>query len=135
MNKICFEFWILLHIKYTSKTFSSTQELLKQLKIDCKSLMNQKKRPVSLSIYKILATQDLKNTVFEHLGSFYSLFDLTKALTEDAMKNAKKLRSEQKKIIKYSKGQNLDTLLRLNANPYTEMDILIQSLYEIAELS
>ena len=78
-------------------------------------------------MYTLLAehsckTQELKDKA----NKTHSLYELTKESLEDALNNAEKLRTEM--IDLYGKS---DLKLRLSADPYTEIDLLVKDLLNL----
>jgi hypothetical protein len=127
----CFEIWILLHLAYTAKAFKSQDLVSKEIK---KSAVQAMKKKVSKSssgtaktplMHQALIKNDIKQDNFKLEGINYSLYDISKEFIEEAIKNAKKLRKDKQDL----HGDD-DLSLRLNADSYTEIDLLVKDLRE-----
>jgi hypothetical protein len=119
----CFEIWILLHLAYTAKSFGSQDLLSKEIKKKVsKNSSGTAKTPL---MYQALTANEIKQDNFKLEGINYSLYDISKEFIEEAIKNAKQLRNEMQKL----HGDD-DLSLRLKADPYTEIDLLVEDLQE-----
>lgn len=117
----CFEIWILLHLTYSSKAFNDQDSLLSE--IQAKACKWKDKDSL---IYKALSKDNAKKEEYSIEGRNHSLYDILQDYRDNAIKNAEKLRVDMKK----THGDS-DTELRLNADPYTEIDRLVTDLQRI----
>jgi hypothetical protein len=123
----CFEFWILLHLKYSDRQYESEKELLKDIQSEAERISLKQK--TSSVISEILKDQEIKQEEFTYKGRKYGLYEISKDRLDQACKHAKKLHDSQSKDLRIQESDKLT--LRLTANPYTEIDQLIQILKEL----
>ena len=130
----CFEIWILLHLAYTDKPFKSQDLVSKEIKKSAVQAIQAMKKKVPknssgtaktplMFMCQALIKNDIKQDNFKLDGKDYSLYDISKESIEEAINNAKRLREEMQKLY----GCDYQSL-RLNADPYTEIDLLVEDL-------
>jgi hypothetical protein len=125
----CFEIWILLHLAYTDKPFKSQDLLSKEIKIAAKKKVSKNSSGTAKTplMCQALIKNDIKQDNFKLDGKDYSLYDISKEFIKEAIKNAKKLRKDKQGL----HGKS-DTILRLDADSYTEIDLLVEDLQKFS---
>jgi hypothetical protein len=135
----CFEIWILLHLADTTESFTTQAMLSKAIKKRAQTKATQAmKKKVSknssdtaktplMFMCQALIKNDIKRDNFKLDGKDYSLYDISKESIEEAINNAKRLREEMQKLY----GCDYQSL-RLNADPYTEIDLLVKDLQQFS---
>lgn len=134
----CFEIWILLHLADTTESFTTQAMLSKAIKKRAQTKATQAmKKKVSkttssdtaktLLMCQALIKNDIKQDNFKLDGKDYSLYDISKEFIEEAIKNARMLRKDKQDL----HGDD-DLSLRLNADSYTEIDLLVEDLQKFS---
>ncbi|MFM7457393.1 MAG: RloB family protein [bacterium] len=131
----CFEIWILLHLAYTDKPFKSQDLLSDEIKIAAQAMKKKVSKNSSGTaktplMCQALIKNDIKQDNFKLDGRDYSLYDISKELIKEAIKSAKQLRKDKQAL----HGED-DTSLRLDADPYTEIDLLVEDLQKFSSFN
>jgi hypothetical protein len=129
----CFEIWILLHLRYTTKSFKSQDLLSKEIKIAAQAMKNKVSKKSSGTaktplMYQALTENEIKQDNFKLEGINYSLYDISKGFIREAIKNANQLRMHHQDLCVGD-----DESLRLNADSYTEIDLLVEDLRKFSD--